>query len=123
MNPIENRRVSTLVEIINDNFGIELKWCEVRKLAYYVSCFGDKADKERSSEKNYASFVPQIDALLIFMKDVFGFNYRGLGGKEYVGKYHGHMLNARGMDLLRTEPFKEYCRRHIDEWRAEEEMI
>ncbi|MBU2459139.1 MAG: hypothetical protein KKB29_02135, partial [Nanoarchaeota archaeon] len=117
------RQVSALVEVIKGDFGIELKGHGVRKLAYYVSCFGDKADKERSSEKNYASFVPQIDALLIFMKDVFGFNYRELGGKEYVGKYRGHILNARGMNLLRTEPFKEYCRRHIDEWRAEEEMI
>ncbi len=127
MRPFKNREIQALIEVIRQNYGIELNPLELRKLAYYNACFAEKALREaRERGDGISDIAPFVDALHFFMIDNFGLDDLILG-KTYRNAFY---INGRrviaddsGMDLLGTESFKEYCRRNVDLWRQESELI
>jgi len=69
---------------------------------------------------------PMDEGIHWFMNDYFRLDKRRLSKDSIMAmrgkKLLGHTIET-GLGLLGTEPFKEYCRRHVDEWREERNLI
>ena len=119
---MENLRIGERVyrdkaihETIRQNYGIELNWSEKWALRYYIHCFRERGDSFSMAE-----------GIEWFMNDFFGLNHRRLGKdpRRVIGPRN--MLEYTidtGMELLGTAPFREYCRRHVNEWREQRGLI
>jgi|APSaa5957512622_1039677.scaffolds.fasta_scaffold74137_3 hypothetical protein len=77
--------------------GIELKWNEVFELKHYLICFRGVHEKDELNQDPIDWTVRQF-MLECFPLDSLDFQWG-------------------------TPEFKEYCRNHVDEWRAERELI
>ena len=127
MRIVKNEEIGSLIELLRKSYDIELKGWEIRKLAYYVSCFNEKGEEDaKIGNEKYPSFVPFLEAWHYFMIDHFGLD------EVILGKLNNqtHFINGKkfafkkaGMDLLGTEPFKEYRKRNVDIWRQERKYI
>jgi len=66
----------------------------------------------------------ELEGSFRFMLDYFGLDFRELGN---VGVYDPETFmptgKRTGIDLIGTPEFKEYCRRHVQMWRDERELI
>ena len=127
MRVVKNKEIESLIEGIKIDYGIELNAWEIRRLAYYNSCFIEKAEREAKEKvEGCADFSPFIDALHYFMIDTFGLDSIVLGKRDKGIQYiNGRKLTFEnsGMNLLGTESFKEYCKRNLNMWRQERELI
>ncbi len=126
MRLVKNEEIGTLIELIRKDYGIELNGLEIRKLAYYNSCFIEKGEEEVKNGAEYPGFVPFLDALHYFMIDTFGLDSLVLGRESKRAHYINgkkFIFKASGMNLLGAESFKEYCRKNVDIWRQERELI
>ena len=98
-------------ESIGEHYGITLRWAELAALRQYAQML------HSSPWRAFEDVESQ------FMRDYFGFDHPALGKhSEQDGSWRptGRYL---GMRLLGTPEFKEYCRRNVEHWRAERELI
>jgi hypothetical protein len=94
-------------KIIKEDYGIDLTWNEVLALRNYIERF------------NHIGRIHHH-----FMLDYFGLDSDDLG---FVGTYRLEYGNARalwwGSDWVGDEKFRELCRRKVNLWREERELI
>ena len=104
--------VNAGVEIIKNLFGINLNWSEKIGLKFYFKSFWNSY-----SERNMTR-SPSKDAIHYFMCDYFGLDFVEIGNTGIAS------LNCYyGLDFLGDERFKEYCRRNVDLWRQERDLL
>jgi hypothetical protein len=105
------------VLVVKERFGIDLRWSEAAALKHYIDRFSELGSSA-ASRSAWSSIVGHSEGIYRFMDDYFGLNIQDLGrGYSFLTKRY------YGMDLAGDERFKEYCRRHVNEWRAERELI
>ena len=106
-----------LTKFIRDKSGIELTWAEKAGLRTYIDKFNEQT--------SLGTGKGGIDAIHYFMSDYFDIDWIMMGTTPVcLGK--GIENNAWidfGMDFLGTPELKEYCRRRVQQWRDERELI
>lgn len=103
---------------IKRDFGIDLTWGEVAGLRHYLDSFF-KGATERDATRS-----PHTDAVHYFMNDYFGLDIIELGRDYYrIGEDNGSGWVLYGSGFLGEEKFKEYCRRNVDVWRDERNLL
>jgi len=64
------------------------------------------------------------EAVRQFMLDSFGIDAYTICNRSVPTiRYGKRTIETMGLGLAKTEEFKEYCRRNVDYWRSEREMI
>ena len=105
---------------IENTCGISLKWNETIALSNYIENFQLK-HKEEKIRYGDASFNAYTESIIKFLEEYFGIDWHDLDRKQI---YTSHKkFEFYGFGLLGTEPFKQYCKDHIQQWRDERELI
>jgi hypothetical protein len=106
-----------IAQRIREDFGIELTWSEKVGLKIYTESFWN-------ARSNGLTDSPQQDAEYYFMLDYFGLDWIDLGKTDVLtGPDRMRDWKEYGMDFIGREEFKEYCRRNIQFWRDQRELI
>ncbi len=104
--------------VVTDLTGIRLTWYEIMDLSRYVKSF-ESMKRERGVKFN----LPP-EAVRQFMLDNFGIDaYTICNRTVQTIRYGKRTVETMGLGLAKTEEFKEYCRRNVDFWRSERELI
>ncbi len=108
---LNQKNMQNFYNIIDEFFGIELKWNEKLALSNYIEKFNEQEEWF-------------IDGLILFLQDYFGLDWHGLDRKDIYTMVNGKPgWKKYGLGLIGKEEFKEYCRNHVDQWRQERELI
>ena len=116
LSPLEMRAA---YETIRKDFCIELTWVEKVALSYYITSFGELA-------KIGHPINPYAEAITRFMIDYFGLDRYELRVTTVRTFQNGRVqMRQVGSDFIDNPDgkFQEYCRRKVNEWRAERESI
>ena len=96
---------------------VQTKSPEKVALSYYHSCFCKKAKKG-------LELTPYTSAIQEFMQDYFELDNMDLDQTKIMIKKHGKITwENYGKNLLGDEKFKEYCRRNVNFWRDQRNLI
>ncbi len=108
------RNAEMQAQFIFKDYGIRLNWKEFSALKHYIECF---------LEKKPLQVIPFIEGAHWFMIDYFDLDEIEL--RRYIRTYEdgGFVQKEFGLDFLGDEKFKEYCRRRVEMWRDERELI
>lgn len=104
---ISKKSLNSACSHIFNYYGIELNWSE----KVYVSSCIEKSElntKYSLSSQSLSGFT-----MVRIMENLFGLDQIGFG----MG------TNGKGLKFLGKDEFKEYCKRHVDEWREERYLI
>ncbi len=103
---------------IKKDYGIELKWQEVLNLSNYFYS---------TKRKRIGYLTPFFgETCYRFIEDFFGLDENGLGeiwGLTRSKNKERLYDKVPGMKFLGTEPFKQYCRNQVGQWRQERELF
>ena len=106
--------VNFTTDIILETFGIKLSWSEKALLKHYYNSSKDRLDGDLLYDDLYT----------LFMQDTFGLDCVELGDQMTYGKKGGKLYGKQyGMGYIDTPEFKKYCKRNVDVWRQDRELI
>lgn len=109
-------KLEVALRLIRKNFGIELTSHEILALNCYINSY-IVLEKE-------SKFSGYIEGIRMFILDRFGLDQVELGLQNVRTLEHGAIKWVPyGLDWLGDQRFKEYCRRNVNFWRDEREMI
>jgi len=109
--------------VVKHAFGIELEWGEKAVMSQYIESYRLKYEKEIPN-RDEIDVKLDIEGLCRFMQDYFGLDVQELGRRHtpppwrYAGRQFG-VKRASGWNFLGYEPFMQYCKNHVQEWRRE----
>ena len=107
------------IELIHRGYGIELTWSEKVGLRYYLQTFEKLEDKGILKESALAA------TLHLFMLDYFGLDNVALAGRisdsHEIKEFGMHFLELKYYEA--DERFREHCRRNVELWRDERNLI
>lgn len=118
-----SKLTNTCIELISQ-LGIELTWSEKVAMRYYVRCFQDLEDK------GFLKSHVHSDALHLFLIDYFGLDDIELGHtitlpygeNDLIAKKYGLGFIER-IFYLPDPRFKEYCKKNVQFWRDQRNLI
>lgn len=115
---ISQERLNIYCRNIRKDFGIDLTWSEKIALKYYINSFNDWMMKENQP------VVRDLEGVVRFMKDYFGLDSYELSGFSKLNS-RGRYIGALGYDFIDDpeKTFQEYCRRNVQQFRDERELI
>ncbi|MEK6933276.1 MAG: hypothetical protein AABW75_00180 [Nanoarchaeota archaeon] len=109
-------RLEVALRLIRKDFGIELTSHEILALNCYINSF--------TSQEKKSKFSGYIEGIRMFLLDRFDLDQVELGLQNVRTLEHGIIKWVPyGLDWLRDERFKEYCRRNAEFWRDERSLI
>lgn len=133
---IDSLDLDVAVEAIKNRYGIDLLWNEKWFLSLYVELFMDKHQNKEDLPLDYYVYRvtdPFLEAQFQFMKDYFGLDFQELyrrdthsvGRRDFTDFFRKRPFSSDiiGADMIGTPEFKEYCIRHVDEWRYDRDML
>jgi hypothetical protein len=135
---IKKEDLEILTEDIMEECGIELEWYEKAAFSLYAEAFIEKEHSSTTNRGVYDFSLTYRELKVAFMKDYFGLDYLSLHREKIwfgdslvvgvdqwdVGKINRlYKYSEIGADMIGTPEFKEYCRRHVNEWRAERDRF
>jgi len=101
-----DKLANTARSFIRSCYNITLEWGEIEALKYYLKSFCCSSDADSSTLRT---------SLSAFMVEYFELDAKELGNKgpKFLNEY-----TYQG-----TPAFKEYCEKHVKQWRAERNLI
>ncbi|MBU1204188.1 MAG: hypothetical protein KKG60_03935 [Nanoarchaeota archaeon] len=105
------------LRVIKKQFGIDLKWTEIEALSFYPLTYpGENSETSTLPSEGMYRFMYEYFDLYALEIGRFRIPEFRKGGMIYTSKEYGLAFD-------RDPRFMEYCRRHIEQWRAERELI
>jgi hypothetical protein len=115
-----DERLAICLEVISEEYGIELIWQEKLRLKHYLSCCKPLVDKKYLKESIEGA------AIHLFMLDTFGLD--GVVMQQMITTdYDPKKPEERELYFKdgheRTSQLQAHIRNHIQEWREQRELI
>ena len=81
-----------------------------------------KHRKEKETYNDLPNYVPFIEAVYFFLEEYFDLDVLELGSRLYLDLSEKH-AKRYGSGFIGDERFKEYCRRKVEFWREERNLL
>ncbi len=106
--------------VIDNKYGIELTWSEKLKLKHYIQSCKELYDQNILKENAHGAGIH------LFMLDTFGLDTVTISkfNRSYYNPYNPEEMELYLIDSnIKKAKFQSYCKKHVQKWRDERELI